>query len=68
MASVEPLAPGIKWAEKDSNLRRLSQLITVSPLGHLGIRPHTRKPTVGLEPTTYALQVRCSAGLSYVGN
>ena len=35
------------------------------PVVEVGIMP---KPTVGLEPTTYGLQNRCSIQLSYTGN
>jgi hypothetical protein len=34
------------------------------PVVEVGIMP---KPTVGLEPTTYGLQNRCSIQLSYTG-
>ena len=44
-----------RWAEADSNHRRLCQLIYSQPPLSTRVSAH-KKPTVGIEPTTFRLQ------------
>ena len=59
------LCPAL-WVKMDSNHRsRETADLQSAPFGHSGIHPLRRikrrsEPLVGIEPTTYALQVRCS--------
>ena len=61
--STELLPHCFLWAKMDSNHRRYKPAdLQSAPFGHSGIRP--TEPLVGFEPTTRALQMRCSGQLS----
>ena len=61
-STAELLGRGVQWARQDSNLRRrLPADLQSAPFAARDTDPWVTKPTMGLEPITYALQEHRSA-------